>query len=400
MVFIADLLRDIVTCLWCGADIRGHLDFVALSILCPRCCKRATQREDPIVTRYYTIPEAEILEHCDLSTDDLQLLNFMVLEKKKRREWNGIRFYLRGEVRYLRNLKRKKELENTIGFKISSIDPVIRKDILEDYLRETKHSEVTTELVVSRCAVLDTATEIVKTYSWAYPPTAIQFCLDDPNARPRDFEAWREKMTEVLRLEGDRIMSFVPVEYREELSGGPLNDLYTAFAKSDRDAILGTYLSAWFCRETVAAILNDGGQEIKSINSCWRWRSWAAGPEDRLAATLSDFWKRRVKRKEQLQKVLDQKRLTLPENCSYCSEFLNGDSEHNLKEMVGIADLGAQLWSKHRIRLTSLQGSVAVMCLLDNLNEVKVGHYVSVKRAVEAGANYPVEQNEYDYDDW
>ena len=400
MVFIADLLKHIVTCLWCGADIRGRLDFVELSILCPRCCKRATQREKPVITRFYTVPESDILEHGALSTDDLKLLNFMVLEKKKRREWNGIRFYLRGEVRYLRNLRRKIELENAIGFEISAIDPLIRKHILEDYLTETLYSRVTTEQVTSRCTVKDAAVEIVKTYSWAYPPAAIQFCIDCPKAQPRDFEAWSEKMTEALRLEGDRIMSLVPSEFREDLAEGPLKDWYAAFQKRDRDAILGTYLSAWCCRETVEEILKDGGQKDASIySSCWRWRSWTAGPEDRVAARLSEFWKQRTKRKKQLLEALHQKRLSLPESCDYCSNFLDGESEYNLKEMVGIVDVRTQLWRKHRIRLDSSRGAAAVMCFLDNLNEVKVGHYVSVKRGVETGAAYPADLNEEDVED-
>ena len=339
----------------------------------------------------YIISEQCIHEECEVEMADLNLLRYLVVvESPDHSATKSAHYYLRGEIRYLRNLRRKERLEKEVDVDLAALDKRLRNVLLGDYLSAISHATMSFEGVTARCRVVDRVQETLRRCPWEHPETVFSFFLESPSAEPSEFERMKRNMRAVFEIEGERIMHCIPSADRQKLRDTSLSDVYAAFEERNSDGILRGYLGQWFCKDTVDGIMKE---------SLWRSRPWATGSEDRVAHHLRKFWKDRTKRKEKLDRALQHRSVDLAEGSDLYRTYIHGESEYSVKEVVAVADLENALLAEWDIELGSSKGMVALDVMFENLNVLKVGHFLSVRRGVEAGAVFPISDEEADEDD-
>jgi len=297
--------------------------------------------------------------------------------------------YLRAEVWYLRNLRRKEKLEEGLCIALKDVEPVMRHFLLGDYLTEMTQSTTTFESIKERRCVLRRVKEILAASDQAHPAAVFEFCVNNPGAGPMRFHSLKQKMQQVFQLEGPRILHELSKNDLERLKETPLEDVYEEFKNRDTTALIRGYLTNWFSKATVEKIVADPG---------WKSRSWATGPEDRVAAELKAFWKGKQERRARLKSALKQKWLSMPNECTYCESYLNGAGDYALKEVVAIVDLQRRL-KKKGIEISGPRGDAGIGELTHCMNKLELGHYVSVSRGFEVAIKYIESESEEDDDD-
>lgn len=365
-------------CRICGGPVEGRVEFISVSLLCVRCCLRRECNSEAMHGCFYCVPERYALEDCGCAEEDLGQLQKLCLVTKSNSKTEPLVMYLRAEVRYLRNLRRKEQLEEKLFITLKNQGSLMRHFLLGDYLTEMQRCQMTFERIKERRCVLGRATNIVEACSLAHPDAVFEFCVKYPGAGPRRFQNLKQKMQQVFQLEGTRILHMLPKEDLEKLKDGPLNDVYQSFVKTDSQEFLKGYLKNWFSKATVEKIMADAG---------WKSRPWAKGPEDRIALKLKAFWKGKMERQSRLRSALEQKRLSLPNECSYCEGYLNGAGTYSLKEVVAIVALQTRL-RKRGIDLEGSRGDAGLNELTRCMNQLKLGHFASVSRGFEVAVKF------------
>lgn len=215
-------------CVHCGRTIVGTVESIVPTLCCVHCCTRGEgERKDKSFGEYYSISDSHATNFFGCKLVELKRLNFTTRKLQPQ-----VKLYLRAEVKYLTEIRKVKELEEKAGIQLKSVDPVLRHFLLGSYLqRETVEDSL--EVVLKRCSVLDRVTEIVKTCKKAHPGAAFDFCLDNPESGPKEFQDLKDKMRLALHIERARIMSEVPEEYRWRLRNTALEDLYEDFMTHD-----------------------------------------------------------------------------------------------------------------------------------------------------------------------
>ena len=290
------------------------------------------------------------------------------------------RFYLRGEVRYLRSLAIMEELKRDEGIDLKEMHVKTRDLLLGRYRTEISHVDLSIDRVLARYRVLDRVKETLRRCPWEYSESVFEFFLESPNAQPEDFENMKRSMAAVFEIEGERILHGIPERARPILKQTPLADVYDAFEKRDSDAMLRGYLAHWFGKDIVERIMQEPG---------WRSQSWARGPEDRVALVMKYFWEGRTRRRRgRLNHSLNKRGVILAEDSDMFLRFVNGESTNSVREIVALADLRHQLEMQYGIDIDSVRGEAAAQMTLCHLNEHRAGHVRSVKRGIKTALEY------------
>lgn len=383
--------QSTVECVICGQPVEGRLEYVRVTLLCVRCCLSRCKNDEGCNGCLYSVSKTYALEECGCSEDDLARLKHLSLAAMSdgSKEPQVMCMYLRAEVWYLRNLRRKKKLEETLCFALKDVDPVVRHFLIGDYLTEMTQCKTTFESIKERRCVLRRVKNILEACKVAHPEAVFEFCVNNPGAGLTRFLNLKRKMQQVFQLEGPRILHELPKDDLERLNEGPLADVYEEFKNRDTTALLRGYLTNWFSKAIVDKIMTDPG---------WKSRSWAKGPEDRVASELKAFWKGKLERRAKLKAALKQKWLSLPTECSYCESYLNGVGDYALKEVVAIVDLQRRL-KKKGIEISGPRGDAGIGELTRCMNRLELGHYVSVSRGFDVAVKYIESESEEDDDD-
>jgi len=273
-----------------------------------------------------------------------------------------MRLYLRAEVEYLGTLRqttaieearlkergaligKKIELEDILGVRLSSLDPVIRKFLILDYLDHSTRVKTKLEEVEKRFGVIEKVQEIRQYLPRAHPGAVFDYCLDQPDCSVLEFEQDRENLNRVFHLEGARILFKVPEFEREILVDTVLAADYEDFTKRDSRAIISSHLQKWFSKETA--------EEILSSPACQE-RLEHGGEESKIADKLQQFWTEKddIKlRQDRIMKALKAKKLPFMEDEDRLIQYIEGELDCDVEDLVGEMEVERRLITEnHRI---------------------------------------------------
>ena len=371
---------SIRNCCQCGSPVVGKLDSISVTHLCLHCCREQSQSKSHVFGCFYIVSEQEAMEEWHLGEKELKNLRHLKLVRLGDGGSAVTRFYLRGEVRYLRSLAIMEELKRDEGIDLKEMHVKTRDLLLGRYRTEISHVDLSIDRVLARYRVLDRVKETLRRCPWEYSESVFEFFLESPNAQPEDFENMKRSMAAVFEIEGERILHGIPERARPILKQTPLADVYDAFEKRDSDAMLRGYLAHWFGKDIVERIMQEPG---------WRSQSWARGPEDRVALVMKYFWEGRTRRRRgRLNHSLNKRGVILAEDSDMFLRFVNGESTNSVREIVALADLRHQLEMQYGIDIDSVRGEAAAQMTLCHLNEHRAGHVRSVKRGIKTALEY------------
>lgn len=378
---------EFVKCPACGSVVQGRLEYIDVTFLCASCCMRRINCDDETSSYgcFYSVSES-YAKFCGVSASDLARLKHLTLVEKTTEGPKPFRMYLRGEVRFLRNLRRKQSLEPKLGISLKRLNPLVRHSLLGDYLTQLTEGATQLEHVQKRRCVVTRVRKILKTCKRARPDAAFDFCIEHPGAGPSTFQDLKEKMQQVFKLEGRRILHNLPKNELAKLKEGPLADVYTDFQRHESDALVRSYLKNWFTEGTIDEIMADFG---------WRVHLWATGPEDRTAFKLKEFWNQKMQRKAKLIDALQEKHLVFSESCDFCVNYLNDHDVLELEEIVAIVELKERL-KKNGIYPGSRRAFFAIDELIHCMDDLKYPHYRAVRVGYEAAFDYIESESEDD----
>jgi len=335
---------------------------------------------------FYSVAEEFAVRQCHCSNSDLaQLQHLSLIDASGRR----VRMFLRGEVRYLRNLRRKEHLERHLAISLKRVNWKIRRYLLGDYLTQLTKCETPLERIEQRRCVLSRVKKILKKCPRAHPDAAFDFCVAHPGAGHTEFRILKDKLRQVFRLEGRRILANLPKDEREKLKDGPLADVLNDFEQRDSDELVRCYLRRWFGDETVDTVM---------VDPAWRRRPWAVGPEDRVASELKEFWSEKMKRRDELTAALMKRNLSLPENCQHCMDYVNDEGCDNVNVAVAVVDLKRKLVEKG-IDAESPGGEFGIDELMHCMTDPKAVVFESVLKGLQAAMKYVELQGHHGLDE-
>eukprot|EP00210_Caulerpa_lentillifera_P009595 g9152.t1 len=286
-------------CVECGKSVKGSVQNVPLTYFCNTCCRRVTGKHTPLYEGVFKVSATRAREDYGCSHRDLNSIQCSYRQNPVDRAGRPMRLYLRAEAQYLGKLRREKEkqeaklkergaiigkkieLEDCLGVRLSSIDAVVRKFLIMDYLDHSTNVKMMLEDIEMRFGVISKVEEILKCTPRAHPEAVFDFCVEKPDATPEDFQRERQNLNKVFRLEGARILFKVPELERLKLRETPLISDYEEFLERDSRSIISSHLQKWFCKETA--------EEILEHPACQTRLSFG-GEEYAIAEKLYQFW--------------------------------------------------------------------------------------------------------------
>ena len=381
-------------CVLCGGKVEGSVESVALTICCKNCCTKPKTTYSRVYKGWFRISKTRATSVFHCTEADLAILKFISLPNPVSPRGPRMKLYLRVEAEYLGKQrhqmhlveKAKRDCGAIIGKKIAldshfkmnitNMDRVLRHFLLGDFLKKASATTTTWNDISARYKVIHPVTEILEACDGAHPLAAFEFCQEHPDAGPVEFQDFKEKMKAVFRLEGARILYHLPVTERHLLSGTVLSDVYQEFSCRDSRAIVRGHLLKWFSEQTADEILNHPAVSRRLENM---------EEELSVAQKLKQFWEEKddkAKRTAKLKKALHAKGLALPTDCLFSDEYVNGQIDCDLLEVVGIVEVYGIL-KKKGIRVRCSRSTFVENKFRNCLHKMKMGYEASVEEATK-----------------
>jgi len=384
-------------CVHCDKRVEGKVESVALTLCCSECCKKSPSSYSSVYKGRYRTSKTRAMTDYGCTHADLSVLDYESQPNPVDPKGRPMKLYLKAEAEYLGNKRREMQLEEKakrelgaiigkksalemrLGTNLGKMDRLIRHFLLGDYLSKGAETKTSQEDVEARYAALPRVVEILKTCPGAHPEAAFTFCLDHPTDGPAEFQALKEKVRAVFRLEGARIFHKLP--YPEHIQfyimGTPLEDVYEEFLNRDSRAIVRGHLLKW-CSEQTA-------DQIISYPAC-QSRLDRRDDEEMTAKSLMEFWNEkddRAKRMERLKAEFELRKVLWPPECQLCEMYVNGEIDCDPVEIVGIKEVHGLLNKEQGIHPFSNQGLIVRSRFVDCLYARKMGYGESVEQAFE-----------------
>eukprot|EP00210_Caulerpa_lentillifera_P005902 g5643.t1 len=349
-------------CVECGHSVRGAVQKVPLTYFCDTCCRRVIGTHSSLYEGTLKVSATRARKEYGCSHEDLKSIYCSCCPNPVEKHGRPMRLYLRAEAQYLGHLRRLKEikraklkergaiigkkieLEEVLGVRLSSIDVVVRKFLILDYLDHSTNVKTTLEDIEMRFSVVEKVQEILKRTPNAHPEAVFDYCLKYPDSTPLDFDSDRRNLNKVFHLEGARILFMIPESEREKLVDTPLINDYKEFLLRDSRSIISSHLQRWISKETA--------EEILSCSAC-EARLRFGGEESGIAEKLYQFWKEKDNpklRQERLMQALKAKNLPFISDDHRLLSYINGQLDCDVEDLVGEVEVEHRLVSgNHRV---------------------------------------------------
>jgi len=339
---------DSEKCVLCDNNVVGEVESVRLTLCCAKCCKKSGSSYNNVYKGRYRTSKTRAMTDYGCTHSDLSMLNYETQPNPVDVNGRPMKLYLKAEAEYLGTKRREMQLEEQtkrergaiigkksalelhLGVNLTKMDRVLRRFLLGDYLSKGAETKTTLEDVTARYAALNRVTEILQTCPLAHPEAAFSFCLEHPDCGPTEFQALKDKVRDVFRLEGARIFHKLPdPKYIESsLKNTPLQDVYAEFVNRDSRAIVRGHLIKW-CSEQTA-------DQIMSHSAC-QDRLKRNDDEEIVAEKLIEYWNEkddRNKRTERLKAEFEFRKVPWMQNFVLCESYISGEIDCDAVEIV------------------------------------------------------------------
>ena len=381
-------------CVKCGADVEGTIKGVRLTICCQQCCTPEDEDDLTCVSK----EAAKKQFHC--MEEDLVTLDYSTRRNPHGRYFSPMKLYLKVEVEHLGRYrlqikekkkadreerdrkilaKRQKNLMKKLGEIPEGMNDVLWHFVLGDYLKKAYSMNSKRKDVVMRFSVAPRVLAIMQNCPLAHPGAAIEFCLENPDAGPVEFQELKEKMRMAFRIEGLRILHKLSNEDLDKLRDSPLSAEYQEFKNRDSKQLIRAHLM-----QELGEKIAD---QIMHAPAC-RLRIAIGGEESSVAKKLMDYWRTANNPAERCRKLtcaLAAKNLPLFEDNKRCRSFINGTFDCDAEEVVAYIELKRRLEKSHYISPGSFRSEQATEHLDYCLHSLRLDPDDAIERAVKHG---------------
>ena len=276
-------------------------------------------------------------------------------------------YYLTAEVRYLGSLRKAAEMKlleeleekrrqellekreealRSLGMEKREFDSETNKTLmiflLGDFLRQ-RHPNVRLTELKARYAAISRVREVLHKCCGAHPGAAFDFCVQNPDAGPAEFQELKDKMRKVFRMEGERIFRYLTRSERLGLRRTPLRE----------DVFHSDVGRNGIRRCLVARVGRERAEEILDHPDSQR-RICRGGEESKVATKLLEFWNERCdpeERRQRLKAAFAERGRSMQSSMPQCQQYIAGTVDYDPEELIL---LDTVQWKSHRRRGYSL----------------------------------------------
>ena len=327
----------------CDRDVDGFYCGVRLTLCCSYCCATV-----PTAYESFLVSKATAIEHYRCKEEDLKRLSHV--EAKKLNDNDFRTHYLTAEVRHLGDIreaeamKKRSEMEEKRRKTLmkrrqetlkrlciakreftSENNKILMIFLLGDYLKQS-HPHVCLAEIKTRRAAMSRVREIMRICHRAHPGAAFDFCVQYPKAGPAAFQALKDKMKRVFRIEGHRIFGHLTRSERLALWGTPLQE--DVFQSEEGKSMIRRYLTASVDSAEADAIMEHPDSQ-RRINR--------GGDASDVATKLLLFWSERYcpeKRSRRLAAAFAERGRAVPLDMAQCQKYISGKVDYDPEELI------------------------------------------------------------------
>ena len=259
-------------------------------------------------------------------------------------------YYLTAEVRYLGSFRKAAEMKQMVELEVkrrqellekreevlrrlgmaksefdSETDKTLMIFLLGDYLKQRHPNGQLTELK-ARCAAIPRVREILRECYGAHPGAAFDFCVQNPDAGPGEFQELKDKMRKAFRLEGERILRHLTRSERLNLRRTPLQE----------DVLQSDEGRNGIRRCLMVRVGRERAEEMVDHPDSQR-RIRRGGDESIVATKLLEFWNERYdpeKRRQRLEAAFAERGQPIPPNMPQCQQYIAGTVDYDPEELI------------------------------------------------------------------
>ena len=246
------------------------------------------------------------------------------------------------EERRRQSATRKEQLEEILNVQLDDVDPVLFYFATDHSAIEGIRCETYFADVRKRLGVLDRAKAILDACPLAHPGAAITFCIDNLEGGPCEFQQQKERIQNVLRVAGSRIMQFLSKRDRRQLLFTPLKEAVEQFELQDKQHLI----REWLLKQQPAEVVD----EIMEHPAC-QLRIERAYDCPTAARKLVEFWETRSDtelRRTQIELAFAQAQVQPDVNLPQYQDYVQGRIDCDAEELVGVQLIHARKFGKSK----------------------------------------------------